>query len=354
MKIVRKLLTPNEISPANQRWDETCDCPQTTPDNGTTWNDAPGLDTRHADGYRQPALSTGDPQCDAAANMVEQVRQAVDLIVSRGTLVGAVSPLLSLWLLAVGPVGWLAELIVIGVEAILTIGVVAVDAAFTSGVYDDLLCIFYANMDADGQVSAAQFADILTAIDGLDSVVNATMDAFFNVWGEVGLSNAGATGSETGDCSACACPGCFVWDFTIDEQGFEVCSVGGYGIGQWQEACVAGIGSDATLNIGQGFGATPLPVDHVELDLIPIALPVDWYIYGLASDTGTCGGDQVLLASGTASSAGTVTADISETDVYGFQIILSTTAGCGTGDCYLTALRIHSSNLCAIGLTPNC
>jgi hypothetical protein len=181
------------------------------------------------------------------------------------------------------------------------------------------------------------------------------MDAFFSAWGEVGLSNAGATGHETGDCSACICDGCFEWDFAIDEQGFSVCSIGTYvTAAYWDQVCAGGFGSDSTMNIGQGFGSTPFPVDHVELDLTLIALPTDWYVYGLDSDTGTCGGDQVLLASGTASSSGTVTADFSEAMIYGLQVITNTTGGCGTGDAQLTAVRVHSSDLCAIGLVPNC
>ncbi len=355
MKIVRKLLTATEISPADQRWDETCDCPQTTPDNGTTWNDAPGLDTRHADNYRNPALTTADPQCDAAANMVAQVRASVDLIVSRGSLVGAASSLLALWLLAVGPVGWLIDLLVIGLEALLAIGVIAIDAAFTEGVYDDLLCIFYCNSDVDGQISAEQFANILTAIDGMDSVVNATLDVFFNVWGEVGLSNAGSTGSETGDCSGCtSCDQCYEWGFYSEAfSGFPVCSVGLYIDDHLAQDCVGG---DSSWNVGRGLGATPVQVTRVEMDmqLVFAALPTDWYIYGLASDTGDCGGDQVLLASGTLTATGTVGVDISPTDCYGFQLISSTSGGCGASDCYLFAFRIFSPNLADAGLTPNC
>jgi hypothetical protein len=137
--------------------------------------------------------------------MVALVRSSVDKFLAGTTAVGVTTAFVDLWLIFVGPIGWIVGKIITAVAALLTIGSAAINSAFTETVYDDLLCIFYENMDADGQVSAAQFADILTAIDGLDSVVNATMDLFFNVWGEVGLSNAGASGSETGECN---CGGC--------------------------------------------------------------------------------------------------------------------------------------------------
>ena len=49
MEIVRKYLTPDEVSPANIRTNPTTGEVEISPDGGTTWNDAPQLDPRHAD-----------------------------------------------------------------------------------------------------------------------------------------------------------------------------------------------------------------------------------------------------------------------------------------------------------------
>lgn len=204
MKIVRKLLTDAEVTPPGTRYDVDCNCIQRTVDGGDTWTDSPGDDPRLADGWRLPTRTSADPQCDAAANMVDLVHQTIDDAVSQASVWGAATSLLDLWLLAVGPVGWVVDLIVIACEAFFFIGLEAIDLTFTDAVYDDLLCIFFCGCDSTGKVDAASMAEILSAIDDLgDVIISGVMYAILNTWGPVGLSNAGAVGEEVGDCSAC-------------------------------------------------------------------------------------------------------------------------------------------------------
>lgn len=206
MKIVRKLLTPDELQSPGTRYDVDCNCIQRTVD-GATWRDAPGDDPRHADSWRLPPIVADDPRCQAAANMADLVKQTIDRFVTTAGVASASTGMLDLWLLAVGPVGWVIDLIVILAESLFAIGIVAIELTFTSTVYDELKCIFYCHIDVDGQCSTTQLSSILDDIHALgDGVIDGVMDNLLNTWGEVGLSNAGALGDITdGDCSACEC-----------------------------------------------------------------------------------------------------------------------------------------------------
>jgi len=166
MKIVRKLLTPDEISPANTRYNPGTDTVQITPDGGTTWTDIPELDPRHADSSRMPALSVGDAQCDAAARMVAQLQETVNAYVAATSAVAGISAILAIVLILMGGIGGILYILVpLFFEALDVIGASAIAAAFTSDVWDGILCIILDNIDSNGQMSAAQLADIMTDIN---------------------------------------------------------------------------------------------------------------------------------------------------------------------------------------------
>jgi len=211
MNIIRKKLSPDEISPPGLRYNEECDCVQQTPDNGETWIDNPGADPRHGDGFRLPARTGGDPQCDAAANMVAFIHEYIDGIISTVSLIQEANAILLIFAVLTGGAGILVDLILVIVEAMLTIGVTELDDAFTEEVYDQIKCIIFVNIDPDGQMSAEQLAiidsQINSVIGGL--IVPVAMDLTLRLWGEVGLSNAGVQGDETGDCDDCAW--CYEW-----------------------------------------------------------------------------------------------------------------------------------------------
>ena len=211
MEVVRLFLTPDDITPPNIRYNPTGDSIQVTADAGATWTDVPGLDTRHDDAYRVPPLGGTDPQCDAAANMVATLREFVDTIINTLDYLALVNAAAGLFARFIGLIGWLVSLILAIIDGLLVIGRTAIDAAFTETAYDTILCILYNNISSDGQVTEGQLtainADILAQ---LGSTVSAVWGYTMTGLGEVGLSNAGALGSETGDCAACIeeCPGC--------------------------------------------------------------------------------------------------------------------------------------------------
>jgi len=108
--------------------------------------------------------------------------------------------------------------------AIFDIGYTALTAAFTTTEYDALLCIFYCNVDASGQVSATKLAHIETLITSqLNTTAALVVNAILFIQGEVGLSNAGVFEGLTGqDCSACECEWCFTFDFTASDGGWHI------------------------------------------------------------------------------------------------------------------------------------
>jgi len=204
MQIVRKKLSADEISPPNKRYHSETDTVQTTPDGGTTWNDDPGSDPRTNTAYQLPPLTTSDPRCDAAANMVAYLRSMIDVDVLAMENWSRATALLSILLLII-PGGVLVDLILLSVGIIAAEGASAIAAAFTEGVYDNFLCYFYNNLDADGILTDAGLTALIAEVEaGEDSTVVNVFEAHNHYMLFVGWTNAGASGSETGDCSACA------------------------------------------------------------------------------------------------------------------------------------------------------
>lgn len=364
MKIVRKLLTPDEISNPAIRWNEECDCAQQTPDGGVTWVDAPGLDPRSAPGFAMPPVSSDDPHCDGAARMIAAVHQLIDIIISAGSFAEAASLFLSVLERFLYGIGQLIALILDVVAGLIALGGEVLDAAFTGDVYDQLLCLAYNHLGSDGHFDGdgwtAFQSDVAAVFSG---TVEIAMGLIFQVEGINGFNNAASVGTETGDCSdcvSCPAPGCYEWNFsaTTLELGWEVGPgywTPGYEGGIFQQQCVGGIGSDSTLTLEQDFPQTPVSlhcdVHSIEFDAQVVGDSTDWLFEYMDS-----GGTFHSLLSGSASPGATATigGTCTPVDAYGLRLTCTTTAGCGTGDVYIHAIRIASDDLCGINLQPNC
>jgi len=215
------LLGCDVIFPSGVRWDADCDCVEVEGAGGV-WTPNPLADPRHGGGYLIPPLDTDDPRCDAAQNMTTVVKSFVDGLESDAdALVNAAEILGGLAVLVWG-FGMLVDLVLLVAEVLVSIGVALVKAAFTDDVYASLKCIFYCRIDSEGQVSVAALALITTDInDNIGGIPATVMGYVLNsLMGEVGLSNAGALGDETGDCSDCECSWCVAYDFTLSDGGF--------------------------------------------------------------------------------------------------------------------------------------
>lgn len=253
MEIIRKELSASEISSPAERYNAENDSVQYSPDAGTTWTDTPALDPRTAVQFRVPALVSDDPRCDAAANMTEYLRSMVNVDLLAATNWSLAGSLLSILLLVI-PGGVFVDLLLIIAGVVLTLGAEAINAAFTSEVYDALLCVFYCNIDEDGQMSSAQLEAIIAAVEEqFDEVVSTVFIVHNRTLLENGWSNAGALGVQTGDCSACECATewCALWDFTTssDAEPWSLVGTGGHfsGTAYFDAACgIANNGDEDT------------------------------------------------------------------------------------------------------------
>lgn len=216
MEVIRKKLTPDEISNPNLRYNPDCDCVQQTSDGGATWFNQPGQDPRTSPALLIPPVSSAQPNCDTAASIVANFRDGLTatlLSLSQGAnAVGAASVLLTLLEFLSG-IGILIQLIIDFCSVIVSIGVTGVEAAFTDGVYDELTCIIMCDVGTDGSVSASQFAQIQSDVAihfGALSDVNLVFQGWLAQLGNVGLQNVAALKHISGDCDSCDCAICFV------------------------------------------------------------------------------------------------------------------------------------------------
>lgn len=214
MELVRKRLSAAELIPPNIRYNPDTDQVQFSPDGGVTWFDTPSADPRHSDVFRYPPLETEDPRCDAAANMKKWLKdfldQATDILCTGATALSVANAAIPLYELISGGSLTLLAIVTEVAGGLFSLGCTALLAAFDDDVYDLVQCAFYCHMGVDGQVSAVQLGAIETQITAtLTTTAALVVNAILSLQGEVGLSNAGAIGGETGDCSECGCIWCY-------------------------------------------------------------------------------------------------------------------------------------------------
>jgi len=253
IEVIRKELSPDEVTPANIRYNDATDAVQQSSDGGTTWNDAPGLDPRSADSFRVPDNSTGAPQCNACANMVAYLQSLVALDISNAEMVGIVAGFVTVLLPEIPVIGWIIDAVILAAETIIALGATAISSAFTSDVYDALLCTFVAHTDAEGQMSDAQnVAFINEVFAAYSSTVYDVVLAHNLTLGAVGWSNAGALGEITdADCSACS-SWCITVDLTSFDGGFTIDQLSAQNAGVWTD----GVGWQQTsviVDVGIGI-----------------------------------------------------------------------------------------------------
>lgn len=191
------------------RYDTETDQVQQTFDGGSTFVDQSAADPRHNTAFEFPPNTAGDPKCQGAANLTrfisDLIAQVIAVVDTAGEAEGILALLLALFV-ELGPFGILIDL-VLGLAAVLFgAGSLALADAFTNTVFDQLTCIFFCHMEADGSVTAADLTAILSDINTqIGGLVYTVLSAMFFLMGEVGMSNAAATGSAPADCSGCEC-----------------------------------------------------------------------------------------------------------------------------------------------------
>jgi len=199
---------------------------ESSTDDGVTWSPMPlTADPRHGDTYRVPSYSGDNAQCNAAATAVRYIQESIDhflaVVATGSTAIGASSTFLSMFS-SVGGIPAVYGIAVGLATLIVDLGVIAVGDALTTDVYEQLICAMYCNMDVDGQLDADGMEQVYnfvnTEIGGIGGLV---LNASLNGLGEVGVSNAGAVGGVTDDCSDCDCPDFHCWTVDGNEGHFS-------------------------------------------------------------------------------------------------------------------------------------
>lgn len=182
---------------------------QTSTD-GETWQNASQEDPRRAVPLRPqyPDASGGDAaKCQWADSIVNVIKvQFVEILTNEMTLkdvLAALGALLTLILSLGGVVSVLVGLTALP-AIIIGVGVLAMQAAFTSEVWDRLRCNIYENMDSAGigtqdQVDAI-YARIAVDETGIAVIVLQGIIALFGVQGVINAANAGF-GAADAECN---------------------------------------------------------------------------------------------------------------------------------------------------------
>jgi len=232
MQLIRKRLDVTDVTPANIRWNAECDCVQQSPDGGTTWIDSPSQDPRSSTIFQVPARTGDDPRCDSAQQMHDRIKHMLDAIIASSDILQAINSVVAVIAIFFFEVGVVIEAVWAIVSAIFSVGTTTLAAALTEDQYDLLLCILYCHIGGDGTVTADQFATIKTQVSAqLNATAAFAINQALDSIGFVGLTNAGALGEVTGDCSACDCGWCFVEDLTVTDGGYE--TLLGQARGEW-------------------------------------------------------------------------------------------------------------------------
>jgi len=236
MQIIRKRLSETEGQNPGQRYNPDCDCIEYTPDGGITWVEDETSDPRTNPVYLLPPNTEPDIPCAAAAGMVAYIRASVDTAIDTATIVGLANGIFAI-VVAFLPITILAAVIIAIAEYLIGLGAAALIAAFTEPVYEQLLCIFLDELDADGRITEEGFTDAQAVIASEigDVVVDGVIAVLYSSTGAIGWSNAGAQLADgEADCAVCRDEHCLYIDFKItDGSEYGVTLGAGLGDGNW-------------------------------------------------------------------------------------------------------------------------
>lgn len=204
MPIIRRKLAASDVYPDDIRYNPGTDQVQSFI-NGE-WTNNPEADPRRQTTF--PPRLTADPACDAAQSVVDALQNQIDATIvaidnasTAFTIAGLILGLLSFGVFAI----FISIALAIA-DAMIAAGSSALEAALTGGVYDQLKCIIYCNMNDQGRVNEGGLATIQADVDAQIGGLGATiLNAMLGLAGEGGINNLASLGTSTGNCSACGC-----------------------------------------------------------------------------------------------------------------------------------------------------
>jgi len=231
---------------------------QYSADGGDTWTTVTGWGS-----FTQDCIPPGAPAnpldsdtntlaCSIAAYFATQVINAgiqhvVDEINDSKTLVQTVQSLLGLGFLIDVPIALGLELGTLAFNLIQTLNLTDLQAGLSdSGYFGDVMCAIFLAIQADGMITAANWASVQAAIDAVTAPNAATASAVSSYVDNMSANSAMYLQQQgpiyEGDCSGCG-TWCYEWDFTLSDGGWSHVS----GRGSW----VSGHGWESQLLSGQ-------------------------------------------------------------------------------------------------------
>lgn len=205
MPIIRKQLKPSDVYPDDIRYNSDTETVQSLIDG--EWVDNPAADPRTQ--TTLPARITSDSACDAAESVVDALKGQIDGIltaIDNGQTAASIAGLV-LGLLSFGVFAIFINIALAVANAMLDAGTVALSAALTNPVYEQLKCILYCHMNDEGRIIAGHLGAIQTEVtDEIGGLAATTLNSMLSLAGEGGLNNLASLGTSTGDCSSCNCP----------------------------------------------------------------------------------------------------------------------------------------------------
>lgn len=313
--VIRTRLSESDVTNPNVRYYGTPPAFQTTYDGGTTWVDTPSSDVRHAAFASFPHLTPYDGvQCDTAARMAAQLKDAIELMCNVADAAQAVTGLLELILLPTGLVGALLSLFFTICDWIIDNGQATILAAFTDAVYDDIKCQLFCYISSDGSITQENldfvWEKIKTAHPGTVATV---IDEIRFLFTDVIFTNAGTQRTETGDCDACTCGWCQYFDFATGTHGWEVTPGEA---GSWDGVKFAGAEFDGNSNT------------EIVIEISFSAADVNYVAFEYGHTAGS-GGNNAVLARGFLSGSlvwtGTVVTNVGDFLNYAYTLAPTST-----------------------------
>lgn len=235
---------------------------QRTYDGGTTWVDSPLDDPRTNPAGVRERTTVSTTRCDAAARMIHALHDEFDTFIAAANALEFAVNLMGILVAIVGTgltggIAILFDIVLGGGYALFTIGQSTLSAAFTSTVWDNLVCTLYCFVEADGTITRAGVDAFYAKVQaGYSSTVYNALIELGNLLGWVLLSDAYLEYGDTGSCGGCtAC----TWqiqlspssmgDFSYAFRAGTFCQVsawypvpvaGGVSSGIWQATSVSG------------------------------------------------------------------------------------------------------------------
>jgi len=183
---------------------------QQSSDGGVTWIDAPEQDPRNSSPTYPPVSgeSSDDKKCIAATGMTMLIKEGIgDQLtdeMGRYTLLQLIQDWVGTILQTSNPFQALVNIVVNQIFALL---ISAVRAALTEGVYDQLTCIFFCNMEDDLSFTEGEWEAVRSAVlSEITGIAGVFLEHLVFLLGKIGLTNLARSQAATeGDCSECSC-----------------------------------------------------------------------------------------------------------------------------------------------------